>query len=127
MGLYAFILAIACIAGYGIYELYMYVQRKNTMEELAGPGKDNRNLNRILSIVHNQASIGKEKAITRNKVSKVLLMEQMNLRPKELKDYLSLLSRKNLIKETIDYVTITPFGVQFHSVFANDKLNLGSS
>lgn len=127
MGLYLFILAIVAIAAYGLYEFYSHLEKKSTMQQLAGPGEDKKNLNQIISVVYNQAQMGKDKAVTRNSVSKVLLMEDLNLRPKELKRYLGILSTKNLIKETVDSVTITAFGVQFYQVFQNDKVNLSSS
>ena len=127
MGLYLFIMAIVAIACYGVYEFYTRYEKKTTMEQLAGPGEDNKNLNQIISVVYNQAQMGRDKAVTKNSVSKVLLMEDLNLRPKELKRYLGILTTKNLIKETVDSVTITPFGVQFYQVFQNDKLNLSSS
>lgn len=124
MGLYLFIMAIVAIAGYGLYEFYTHYEKKTTMQQLAGPGEDNKNLNQIIGVVYNQAQMGKDKAVTKNNVSKVLLMEDLNLRPRELKRYLGILTTKNLIKETVDSVTITPFGVQFYQVFQNDKLNL---
>jgi len=124
MGLYMFILAMCCIAGWGLFEFYQHMQRKSTMEELSGPGEDNRCLNEIIRLVHTHALMGKDKAVTRNSVSKVTLMEDLNLRPRELKSYLGRLVTKNIIKEDIDSVTITPFGVQFYTVFSDDKLNL---
>lgn len=124
IGIYALILTVAALAAYGIYELYQWKMRQDTKAELAGPGEDNRNLKQIIRVVYNQAQMGGDKAITRTQVSKVLLMEDLDLRPKELKRYLGILSKRNLIKETLDYVTITPFGVQFYQVFQDGKLNL---
>ena len=126
IGMYALILTVAGLIGYGIYEFYTWYVKKQAMEMMAGPQEKVKILNKILDIVHREASMGKETAITRNKVSKVLLMEQMDLRPQELKSYLATPASKNLIKETIDTVTITPFGVQFHQVFRHE-FNIKSS
>lgn len=127
IGIYALILTVAGLAGYGIYELYCWHTKKQAMLLMQGPQDDVKNLNKILDIVHTEASAGKEKVITRNKVSKVLLMERMNLRPKELKNYIGTLASKNLVKETVDTVTITPFGVQFQQVFRHEQLNIKAS
>lgn len=126
-GLIAFILTLAVLAGYSIYRVYTWKVGKDMEEIMTAPNEDNRNMKEIIQVVYNQAQMGSDKAVSRNKVSKVLLMEDLNLRPKELKRYLGILSRKNLIKETLDYVTITPFGVQFYQVFQNESLNFNSS
>lgn len=124
IGIYALILTIAALAGYGLFELYSYMNKKNATALLSGPGEDSKQLNLIMGVVYNQAQMGKNKSVVQNQVSKVLLMEDLNLRPKELKRYLGILQSKNLIRESLEYVTITAFGVQFYQVFQNDKLNL---
>ena len=126
MTLYFFILCLSVLGGYGIYELYHHLKKKSIMSELTGPGEDSKNMNDILRLIHNNAMMGKDKAIPHNKVSKVLLMEDLDLRPMRLKAYIAKLSSKNLVKESTDSVNITPFGVQFFKVFSNDKLNLSS-
>lgn len=125
IGLYFFILCIVGIAAYGIYELYNYMQRKSAMQELTGPGKDSKFMNDILRLVNDQAAGGKDKVVSKNKVSKVYLMEALNLPPRLLKQYVERLQRKDLVKESGDNVTITPFGVKFFKTFSNDKLNIG--
>lgn len=127
MGLYAFILAIVAMTGYGLYELYNYYMKKVALEDLDLPNEDNKNINELMRLIHNQAQMGSNKAITKNDVSKVLLMEDLDLRPKEMMRLLAILIDKNLIRSGVDSVTITPFGVQFYQVFQNDKLNISSS
>lgn len=125
IGMYALILTVAALLGYGLFELYSYVNKQGARRILEGPGEDSKQLNLIMGVVYNQAQMGKNKSVVQNQVSKVLLMEDLNLRPKELKHYLGILQSKNLIRESLDFVTITAFGVQFYQVFQNDKLNIG--
>ena len=121
IGLYTFILCVAGLVGYSIYGIYCYIQKQSATQE-----KDSKFMNDILRLVHDQAMAGKKNVIIHNKVSKVYLMEQTNLPPKVLKQYLSRLQHKGLIRETADTATITPFGIQFYETFSNDKLNIGS-
>ena len=126
IGLYAFILCIAGLVAYGIYELYQYMQRKSAAAELSKPGEEAFKLNDLLRRVHDGAAMGSNKAVTKNPVDKVSLIEGMNIMPKDLKRLISKLSSKGLVKETNTAVSITPFGVQFFKTFSNDKLNIGS-
>jgi predicted transcriptional regulator len=122
-----FILAIVALAGYGLYEFYNYFQARTTAKEMAGPGKDNEMLNHIMHVVFYEANLGTNKALPRNNVSKVVIMENLNIKPKDLKRYIGILQSKNLVTESTDVVNITAFGVQFFKVFQNDKLNISSS
>ena len=123
MTLYFFVLSTCCSVGYVLYEIYSYLKKKRTLPKLSGPSEQVRIMNQILYVVNTQAKIGKYKVITKNKVSKVLLMEDLDLRPQELKKYIKQLKSKGLLEEMLDYITITPFGVEFCKVFSNDKFN----
>jgi predicted transcriptional regulator len=123
-GMYALILTVAGLIGYGLYEMYRYMNKKAATKALGGPGEDSRQLNQLMATIYNHAQMGSNKNIAQNKVLKVTLMEDLDLRPKVMKGYIKTLQDKNLIKETLDCVTITPFGVQFYQVFQNDQLNI---
>ena len=48
-----------------------------------------------------------------NKISKVTLMERLNVSPKRLKEIIGMLSKRNLMTEDGDNVKMTKFGDEF--------------
>lgn len=120
--MYFFLLAIIAIALYGMFEIYLYVKKKEP--KIGNMEPVTLDVNKLLKVIHKHANFGKNKAIESNKVSKVDLMEAMNLRPAELNHCISKLLDKGLVVIKDNKVAITTFGVQFFKAFSkNDKSN----
>ena len=117
IAVWGFILVVCALGGYGFYELYRYFQRKHERLEKGSVTGDQANIHKIIELVFDKAHSGTNKTVTANKVSKVGLMESLDLKPQRLKALIERLERKEIVKQQDDTVTITPFGVQFFKVF----------
>jgi len=117
VALYGFILVICALGAYGVFLFYQFMQRRAARIEKGSVTGDQAHIHKIVELVFDKAHDGTNKTVTSNKVSKVHLMERLDLKPQRLKAFIERLERKEIIKQQDDSVTITPFGIQFFKVF----------
>lgn len=100
------IFLVLCLCSFLIWEA---VQRRKAEEKIP--------LHDLLKLIHTNAKTGANKTITTNKVSKVWLMEETNLKPRELKTLLGMMKEKCLVDAKQSFVTITSFGCEYFKNF----------
>jgi hypothetical protein len=110
----AFVLFCCAIVALVVYFIITKVNKKEKESEVVDILQLQKD---VLSTIHTEAKAAGNKNITTAKISKVLLMEAFNLKPKRLKDIIASLKSKQLVDETQDSVSITPFGKQYDDIF----------
>jgi len=115
IALIGFILVICGLGAWVVFEMYQHLKKKEQATQFEIPPEVTM-ANRIIEEIYRDAYKQKGK-IAGNKVSKVFLMERVNLKPRQLSIYLDRLVNKNIIEEQQDTVSMTPFGVEFYKFF----------
>jgi predicted transcriptional regulator len=115
MSLYGFILVLCALVGYVIYILASQEQKQTTTDN-----EKHKLRSRLIEKIYSEAHNAKGKNISTNTVSKVFLMESMNMKPAELKNYIYQLTSHGIVEEQQDTVTITPFGIEFFNMFGKE-------
>lgn len=113
-----FITTVVVLLG-GILYWVCFKLFKKTVDASNEANQEESILNSIIEIVHQQAS-SSGKSVNDSEVSKVLLLERLNISPKYLKRCIQKLSSKEILTEGQDHVKITPFGVAFFKMFGRD-------
>lgn len=116
--LVGFILFCCAIVALIIYPIISYINKKEKNNDVIDVLQTQKN---ILSSIHSEAKASTNKNLTTAKISKVLLMERFNLKPKQLKNIISSLKSKQLVEENQDSVSITSFGKQYDDIFGKQK------
>jgi hypothetical protein len=110
VGISILVVSLAALITLGV----IFKDRKVKKVRIDGVSRD------VFNHIFNQASDGPHGSVVRNQVSKIEIMEDLDISPKDLLEHLRYLKGKGVIDYTRDHVTVTAFGIQFLKNFKDD-------
>jgi hypothetical protein len=109
-----FCLCVLAIGTLVVLHLHFKSLDKLSSTQIEGTPKE------IFNYVYNAAQYGEHRIMSKNKVDQMILMQDLNIRPKDLKEHLSYLKKKNLVTDTRNDIFITNFGIEYYRSFSDD-------